>query len=174
MKGKEALFGVFCGVVGAALAMVAGSFAPLEAQNEVQDVEVGTITCRNVRVVNVEGDTLLRLGTNENGGYLYALEKPGGDSVGIGMYESGAAVIINGKDIAQAQMGIGDNEEMFLRLSGSDGERGVEMAIDEYGGHVSVFGRGNNYSRVSVGVNEYGNGVVSTWDKNRYRLADLE
>ena len=36
-----------------------------------------------------------------------------------------------------------------------------------------VFGRGNIYSRAKMGVNEYGNGAVSTWDKNSYRLATL-
>ena len=50
----------------------------------------------------------------------------------------------------------------------------VGIGIDKYGGFVGVYGRGNNHSRAVMSVNEYGNGAVSTWDKNRYRLATLK
>ena len=58
-------------------------------------------------------------------------------------------------------------------MRGKDGERSAQMGINEDGGHVGVHGRGNSYSRVQMGVNEYGNGAVSTWDKNGYRLKTL-
>ena len=43
------------------------------------------------------------------------------------------------------------------------------MNVDEHGGQVDVFGKVDNKTRVVVGINEYGNGAVSTWDKNGYR-----
>ena len=66
MRRKEVLFGVLCGVVGAVLVMVAGSFSPLGAQNELKDAEFGTITCESIRVgspnessVLITGETFL-------------------------------------------------------------------------------------------------------------------
>ena len=61
----------------------------------------------------------------------------------------------------------------LVSVKGKDGEPGAEMGVNEYGGFVSVYGRGNDYSCAKMGVNEYGNGAVRTWDKNRYRLATL-
>ena len=49
----------------------------------------------------------------------------------------------------------------------------VKMGINENGGHVSVLGKGTDEARAVMAVNEYGNGAVSTWDKNGYRLALL-
>lgn len=37
-----------------------------------------------------------------------------------------------------------------------------------------MFGKGHETSRVAIEINEYGNGTVSTWDKNGYRLATLK
>ena len=48
------------------------------------------------------------------------------------------------------------------------------MDVDEHGGNVYVYGKGDDTSRVAMDVNEYGNGAVSTWDKNGYRSANLK
>ena len=48
------------------------------------------------------------------------------------------------------------------------------MIVNEEGGAVHVFGKGNDTSRAAMSVNEYVNGAVSKWDKNQYRLATLE
>ena len=34
---------------------------------------------------------------------------------------------------------------------------------------LPFFGKGNSKSRAAMGVTAYGNGAVSTWDKNGYR-----
>ena len=57
---------------------------------------------------------------------------------------------------------------------GRDTNNSALMDVHEHGGRFGVFGRGSSKSRASMGVNEYGNGAVSTWDKNGYRLATLE
>ena len=46
MLRKEILIAVIGGVIGAVLAMAAGSIAPLGAQNEVKDAVFATIECR--------------------------------------------------------------------------------------------------------------------------------
>ena len=51
--------------------------------------------------------------------------------------------------------------------NGGNSEGAVEIIIDEHGGYVEASsGKGG---RCAVGINEYGNGTVSTWDKNGYR-----
>ena len=52
MRRKEALYAVIGGIVGAVLTIAAGSFSPLEAQNEVGDAEFDTITCRLMKLVD--------------------------------------------------------------------------------------------------------------------------
>ena len=44
------------------------------------------------------------------------------------------------------------------------------MYVDEYDGRAEVSSRGNNLTRASIDVNEYGNGAFSSWDKNGYCL----
>ena len=41
------------------------------------------------------------------------------------------------------------------------------LDITEHGGRVHLQGKGEG--KVVVAINEYGNGAVSTWDKNGYR-----
>ena len=43
------------------------------------------------------------------------------------------------------------------------------IRADEYGGRFDAYGKGSDRSRASIGVNEFGNGAVKTWDKNGYR-----
>ena len=50
---------------------------------------------------------------------------------------------------------------------GKDGKSGASLSITEDGGHVQVKGKGEGVAAMSI--NEYGNGAVSTWDKNGYR-----
>ena len=52
---------------------------------------------------------------------------------------------------------------------GEKQDASAELKVNEYGGTLNVFGKVDNESRVVVGINEYGNGVVSTWDKKGYR-----
>ena len=52
-------------------------------------------------------------------------------------------------------------------LSGKD-YGSARMITDEHGGHVQVL---NNQLeiRAAMGINEDGNGAISTWDRNGYR-----
>ena len=44
----------------------------------------------------------------------------------------------------------------------------VRLGYTEYGGRVDIFNK-QGENRAVMSVNEYGNGAVSTWDKNGYR-----
>lgn len=48
------------------------------------------------------------------------------------------------------------------------------LDIGDHGGRVSVYGKGDSKSKVVMSVNERGNGGVSTWDRNGYRLATMK
>ena len=48
---------------------------------------------------------------------------------------------------------------------GKDGKAG--LSVNEYGGRVDVSGK--RRGKVAMGITEYGNGIVNTWDKNGYR-----
>ena len=77
--------------------------------------------------------------------------KDGEETAGMKIYENGGSVYVHGKD----------------------GGGIARMEIDEDGGSVAVYGN-DGKQRVGIGVNEYGNGGVSTWDKNGYRLKTLK
>ena len=77
MRRKEALFAVIGGVVGAVLVMAAGLLSPLGAQNAVRDVEFGKITCREIRVVDTEGEALVVIDRREHGGAVVVRNKDG-------------------------------------------------------------------------------------------------
>ena len=257
MRRKKALYAVVGGVVGAVLVMVAGSFSPLGAQNELSDTEFGTITCESIRVgspnessVLITGETFLMFrrgegvddfqrvvkmyGTDEAGGQIIVFDQNGKSGCWITGHESevpilqappakvviggstsdGGYVAVRGKDGefgAKMQAGeivvFGKDEmtgawvsvdeknsgRIILFDNDDEGENiGVHLGIDEHGGLVSVGGKGgkgmaqiavtehgervdvfgkvDKESRASMSVNEYGNGAVSTWDKNGYRL----
>ena len=49
-------------------------------------------------------------------------------------------------------------------------ERRARITIDEHGGQVFEFGKGKETAHAVLGINVCGNGAVSTWVKNGYRL----
>ena len=150
MRRKEVLYAVIGGIVGAVLTMAVGSVMPIGAQNG--DATFGEITCNRLDVVDAQGNSYVILSTHQ------------GRSGVVGVY---------GKESCTAQLRDSEHGGQVI-IRGKDGERGAIMEVDEYGGHVHVTGKGDDNSRAGMGVNEYGNGAVSTWDKNGYRLATLK
>lgn len=143
MNAKASLYAVIGGVVGAVLTMAVCSVMPIGAQNG--DATFGEITCTGLKVVDFEGTTKVLIhNMKEYGGQVSVFGKAG--SVWLVTEKRGGRVAAFGK-------------------AGK-----VLLYTDEHGGSVSVYGKGSNESRAVMGVNEYGNGMVSTWDKNGYRL----
>ena len=55
-----------------------------------------------------------------------------------------------------------------VNVYGRDEKSNASMTTTEHGGRVDVFNK-QGEPRAGMGVNEYGNGAVSTWDRNGYR-----
>lgn len=136
----------------------------------------------------VDGVPSLRaveLSVEENGGKIIVR---GGEKIAImDVNEHGGRVHVSGKVSAYTSMSLnqlggvviagGDGGSVGFIVSEqggvviADGEGGhAELGVNQYGGRVGVFGKGSSdTTRAVIGVNEYGNGAVSTWDKNGYR-----
>lgn len=200
MKKKETLFAVIGGVVGAVLVLSAGWLSPLGAQSHPDGYFRNitctqlTVLTPDLDKTNLDDQTgAVMIGVDEHGGHVYVigkdsgsrvavLAKDGGGSVAvfgdnstkmpeaiIGVQEHGGIVGVNSKDDmeAYATMTVDENSGIVAVLGRG---AGAGMRVNEHGGLVSVDGIGDSSSRAIMGVNEYGNGAVSTWDKNGYRL----
>ena len=55
---------------------------------------------------------------------------------------------------------------VLCRYHGKDGKPAAALGVTEHGGQCAVHGKGEGWL---MSINEYGNGAVSTWDKNGYR-----
>ena len=186
MKRELIYAAVIGGVVGAVLVMAAGSLAPLGAQNEVADAEFGTITCSKLVVrydgssyateinplyvkVSVDGEESAKLGSYG----MSVVGKEGKGKAYVMVNNGGGVVSVYGNGREGVRMAINEDGGA-VRVFGKDGGGSAGMAIDEDGGAVRVFGKGDQPARAAIEINEYGNGAVSTWDKNGYRLATLK
>ncbi|MDE0297733.1 MAG: hypothetical protein OXN17_03815 [Candidatus Poribacteria bacterium] len=100
---------------------------------------------------------MIGLGIDKNGGTvnIYPRDFDNGGRIRMLINEYGGRVNVTG-----------------MKTDYAEHRRSASLAINEHGGYAVVFGRGNDEIRAAMGVNEYGNGAVSTWDKNGYRLSD--
>ena len=192
MRRKEALYAVIGGVVGAALVMAAGSFSPLGAQNE-SDANFGKITCEELEVVSVIGrvniSNAMILVKNDlpgdvlrgtilegtpgttliTGGRVDVTGEDDMAQVQICTDERGGLISVHGKRGSEAQVMIDVKDHGGRVAALGDGQSGVGMSIVENGGLVLVTDNDGD-TKVVLGVNEYGTGMINTWDKNGYRL----
>ena len=116
----------------------------------------------------------ISLENKEQGGKITVKQKDGDRrAVTLGIAEHGGYVSVQGKAISgRAYLAI-DEHGGYISANGETGRR-AHMTIGEHGGRVGVGGNGSSKGEAVMAVNEYGNGVVSTWDKNGYRLASLK
>ena len=98
MHRKEVLFAVIGGFVGAVLAMAGGVILPLGAQNEVRDVEFGTVTCRGMKVVDSEGKLGVLIFNGDYGGRVDVFGKDGSPRAGMLITEHGGQLAVLDKD----------------------------------------------------------------------------
>ena len=164
------------GCVGALMTMVLGWGLPLGAQSESpadrKDGYFNEITCQRLRVVGAPF------------GLPVDLQLPGCkteiDATGVVVKSDDAwtSMVALGIDIHGSKGSITNIDSDSIVVGRTDDMRSVrasvQLDVNEHGGRVWVFGKGSNEARVVIGVNEYGNGAVSTWDKNGYRLANLK
>ncbi len=121
-----------------------------------------------VRVFGQDGKPRASMVADEYGGVIAVLEN---FSPSAAMYsgEVGGAVFVYDKNNTSASISVGEDGGE-VAVNGKDGTQQTRIHTTENGGRVDVFGKGSSKSRAAMGVNEYGNGVVKTWDKNGYSL----
>lgn len=168
MQRKEMFYAVIGGIVGAVLTMAAGSFSPLGAQNEVRDAEFRAITCQSIIIKDLGG----RVGVSTIIGPLGVVVDGDNGFVSLTANQSGGYVNVYGTGQGGAAMGVNENGGIVY-VRDKDDKNCAQIGVTEHGGRIEVLGKGNGKSQASMGVNEYGNGAVSTWDKNGYRIASL-
>ena len=124
------------------LGMLGAMMSPLTAEKD----KFGEIECTSLTVVDPKtGKSGVSLRVDEDGGFISAHGKDGKSAAALGIGEHGGHVSAFGKDGTLAAM----------------------LGVVKHGGHVHVGGKGEGLA--VMGINEYGNGAVSTWDKNGYR-----
>ena len=194
MRRKEMLIAVIGGVIGAVLTMATGMFSPLGAQTGGRDAEFGTITCREIKVVDSKGELGAEIRGDEygRGGAVRVYSKVGKTGASMVVDEHGGRIRVVGEEgKARAEMGIYGGG--YIHVADKDTlTSGASMRIYEYGGAVSVFGGisgasmfvdkdggvvrvvgEDGKSGAAMGVKEDGNGEVTTTDKNG-KLATLD
>ncbi len=188
MKSKEVLYAVIGGCFGAFITMLVGLFIPVGvvAQSQPTDAVFHTIQCKGIEVVDENGETLVRIRSGLFGGIVTVRGKEGKGVAELSVGEYGGTVWLegnNGEPSAVIRSTDHGGEVVVSNLSGHT--RVVMYAYDDrgfvdvkglwptvfarleetkYGGCVSVFSQGER--RAVMSVDENGNGVVNTWDKN--------
>ncbi len=148
---------------GALLLFMGMLLSPVTAQRD----RFGEIECSKLRVVDADGNTRVVLTTDEHGGVVFAYGKDRKSVAGLRITEHGGSVDALGKD-GQSRAALAVTEHGgSVSAFGKDGKSGALLSITEHCGHVQVEGKGKGMAVMSI--NEYGNGGVSTWDKNGYR-----
>ena len=107
------------------------------------------------------------LGVGRRGGKLETYSSDMLGTVHLYCDEDGGFVKASGKDgKSEARLGIDEHGGSVYTFDKA-GKLRASLSITEHGGHVQVKGKGEGAAVMSI--NEYGNGGVSTWDKNGYR-----
>lgn len=144
MKTKQKFFYmVLGGVLSVAVLLIGMAISPLTAE---RNGSFGEITCTSLEVVNSAGTPVVRLSRS--------------GSVEICFADGNMAILLYAADVSFDHPPGG-----FVGVYGKSGR--AIMSINEHGGRVSVSGKTGD-TRAAMGINKYGNGAVSTWDKNGY------
>ena len=150
-----------------------------------------------IRVFNRDGTPVYSVAVLTGGGVVGVYSKDGKYSVDLIAADGAGMVSVNadgemGASMASASgqnlisvyngsIGVFSNDmkKIHVRMeahsdagaiivNGSDGIPRVIVGVDENGGRADFWGN-DNKTRVGIGVNEYGHGAISTWDKHGYR-----
>ena len=105
MRRIEVLYAVIVSIVGTVLTMAVGTLAPLGAKDEPVDLNAERITCRELKVVDEEGNTKVTIGADDDGGYVAVIGKDGKGWAAMSIDGDGGAVDVWGKG-ARARMGV--------------------------------------------------------------------
>ena len=144
---------------------------PVTAQND------GEITCQRLTFVDEKGTPLYWIETSDNNGLSIFAEslnwvtgKP--ESREILKIEShhfdNRWTFRNPNGMEAVSLYSSRTFGGLVRTLDKEGKKAVSISVSERGGYINVF---NDQDKciAEMSVDQYGNGVVNTWDKNGYR-----
>ena len=175
MKRKEVvLIAVIAGCFGAVITMIVGLFTPMGvvAQSQPTDAAFDKITCREIEVVNEEGQTIalideagvgdgvltlnnkdgkqkVLLSAFDRGGTLRLSNKDGEKRVLLGAFDRGGTLMLSNKDKKLGATLSAFDRGGTLRLSNKDKKLGVVLKADDTGGNLGLYnhkGRFRSYT----------------------------
>ena len=150
--GFGCLFGSLCTIMGMLT-------SPVTAQRDKFD----RIECMSLRVVDANGNPKVVLDLDEENGRVVVYGKVGVlPQVGLHGGEHGGRLDVwgmDGRTSLSSNLGLGR-----VMVWGEDGYPKVGLNVTKQAGRVVVWGRGKGQATMSI--DESGNGVISTWDKN--------
>ena len=136
-------------IIGYILASLGGDVDVQAQGDESEPTVIDQIVCRQLRVVNDDGETVVEI-MDLLGGFI-GVKRPNGKAV----------VLIHT-----------DSNGGYMSIHHASGEEAIRLADDEYGGGMAIFNKGGkNVLQASVG--NMGGGMFITNDKHGYRTGRL-
>ena len=111
--------------------------------SKAQDVTFGKITCRELTVVDDEGNPSVVLSIDPHGGVVGVISKDGNYGVQSSNNDNGGAVVAFGKDGKGAASLYNNEHGGAVKAYGKDGGQ-AQFGNDEYGGAMALFDKGGN------------------------------
>ena len=120
-----------------------------------------------VNAFDKDGKTRTGINITEHGSFVITRDKEGKSSAMLNVDEQSGGVIAYGKD-RKSSVSIGAGDGLRFGAAGTDGKPKVTIGVSKQGdGIIGV--AGNSEGAVILSIDDYGNGVVETYDKNGYR-----
>ena len=169
MKFSEKLGYVALGGLLMLAGMLAANLTPLTAQRD----SFGEITCTGLRVVDSEGKQRVGLMASPEGGLVAACDTNGNPRTMLVGFKGGGKIFVMGHGREEhVTIGVDENGGQIV-VHHKDGKSRVAMWSAKDGGQLVVYGK-DGKPRGDIGVNAYGNGEISTWDRKGNQLATLK
>ena len=147
-------------------------YATVEVRGKEASADLSALDGALITVSQNHGISGVRLSSSENGGRISVFGKDENTAdrgrVVLATDEHGGSVVVRGKDEIKGEVYLSEDGQVVIK-PGKKAKGGVRLGIDGYGGLVNITGKSEEASRVLLGVNQYGNGSVNTWDKDGYR-----
>jgi len=191
MIRKEMLYAVIGGFIGAGLTMMVGLISPLQviAQSQPTDAEFGTLRCREIHIVNTQGQATVSIEGSEDKTSISMRAHsivPGQPNSEITLTaDAYGAEIDMGKISIKADKNACDlsmnGERNIIKMFNPKKSSGaVAIATTDRGPSVSVTGKPHNIKRqmfdsrassaaCQMSIDKNGDGVFNAWDAKGLR-----
>jgi hypothetical protein len=184
-KHKLIYFALGCAFVGIAQVLLSVVVPKVTPQRKKETVEFDTVKVRSLQVVDDEGKVRAQLEvtkpsalTDDN--VIQVFNSDGVPVYQVSVSTDGSSVLVNdgnkktrvlmNSELISMRGGYGQiRVEGAISVCGNDGHIRAIMRAESNGGRAD-FCDNDGKQRGSIGINEYGDGVVATWDKNGHRL----